>query len=71
MHHHGATTSSLSKMAIGYELESQTYFMKEYLGANKDFLRLYAKYKRFRDKRKYKSKELYNKESSIITKLLK
>lgn len=70
VHYHGATTKGINEMAMGFQLESQIYYMKNYLEANKFLLAAYVYVKRCIDKRKYHSTTLYKKETDIISSLL-
>lgn len=66
IHYHGATTKGISFFAEACKLESQIYYFRHYLFANRHILTLYVWLKRYKDKKKYRSEELYKHESRII-----
>lgn len=70
VHYHGMTTAGLSLLAAGFQLESQMYYMKKYLKANKYLLAGYVYIKRIWDRNKYHSPVLWQKQSDIISFIL-
>lgn len=71
VHYHGATTKGISLFAEACKLESQIYYLHKYLKCNKYILACYVYLKRNKDTNRYRSDELYNKETEILHHLIK
>lgn len=66
IHYHGATTKNSSLFAEACKLESQIYYLNNYLNCNKYILACYVYLKRNRDWRRYHSDKLYKKETEML-----
>ena len=70
IHYHGATTKGISLFAEACKLESHVYYLYKYLKCNKYILACYMYMKRYIDRQKYNSEDLYMQESKILSNLL-
>lgn len=69
VHAHAATTKSINNQIYYYLLDSEVYYLVNYLKIRRIFLIMYISLKRLLHKYKYKSIKLDNQEKEILNKL--